>query len=491
MILAHAFGQRYDLPIPLVLFVVGGALVVVVSFLLVFRRAVPAPEDPDEYDGASTVTTGTGWGAAALVVLVLLVYCGFAGTQTVSDNILPTVFWLLVWIGVPLSCGLVGDWTRPVNPFGRLTRITDNRRLRRLVVARDEPLAWPRGLGWWPAATLFFLLASAELVFNLTATLPRVIATGLLVYAVVCAVAGLLFGTAWTERGEVFSVLFATWGRLGWFRFGAPGRRGFTGGLAAAFAPSASRIAFVLLLLISVNFDGLLATPRWDTFEKEHVRAGDLDLFRIGAFVTLALVIAVVFGAFAQASARAGRHRVGPAHALAGLLPSMVPIAFAYLLAHNLQYLLVNGQALAPLIGNPTGTHSLSLPSPFASSFDPNPTILPSAFYWYAGVVAIVAAHVLAVVLAHRHLAHAAADDRLARRSEYPWLVAMVAYTMVSLTLIAQPLVADTSGGSAARDPSVAPGVRTAGPPGPAAGEALQHRLHVAVDAPGQDRHRP
>jgi len=42
MYLAHAFGQRYDLPIPLALFVVGGAAVVVVSFLLVFRRAVDA-----------------------------------------------------------------------------------------------------------------------------------------------------------------------------------------------------------------------------------------------------------------------------------------------------------------------------------------------------------------------------------------------------------------------------------------------------------------
>ena len=34
-VLAHAFGPRYDLPIPLYLFVLGGALVVIASFLLV------------------------------------------------------------------------------------------------------------------------------------------------------------------------------------------------------------------------------------------------------------------------------------------------------------------------------------------------------------------------------------------------------------------------------------------------------------------------
>lgn len=53
----------------------------------------------------------------------------------------------------------------------------------------------------------------------------------------------------------------------------------------------------------------------------------------------------------------------------------------------------------------------------------------------------IVLVHVVAVVLAHRHLADGGHDERKARRSEYPWLVAMVADTAFSLYLIAQPLV--------------------------------------------------
>ncbi|MCU1595184.1 MAG: hypothetical protein JWO12_2576 [Frankiales bacterium] len=35
---AHTYGARADLPIPLYLFVIGGALVVVLSFVLVLRR---------------------------------------------------------------------------------------------------------------------------------------------------------------------------------------------------------------------------------------------------------------------------------------------------------------------------------------------------------------------------------------------------------------------------------------------------------------------
>jgi hypothetical protein len=55
--------------------------------------------------------------------------------------------------------------------------------------------------------------------------------------------------------------------------------------------------------------------------------------------------------------------------------------------------------------------------------------------------VAIIVAHVVAVVLAHRTLNAVQPDRRVARDSELPWLAVMVAYTMLSLWLIAQPLV--------------------------------------------------
>ena len=61
----------------------------------------------------------------------------------------------------------------------------------------------------------------------------------------------------------------------------------------------------------------------------------------------------------------------------------------------------------------------------------------------------IVAVHVIAVVIAHQHLARSARNLRAARTSEYPWLVAMVAYTMLSLWLIAQPLVEEGHGSKA------------------------------------------
>ena len=451
LILAHAFGARYDLPIHLWLFLVGGGLAVVLSFLVAERRTV----EPNESDFTADTpyvrpltTTGVVLGVLSLLVLLFYVLVGLLGSQEVPENILPTTFWLVAWIIVPLTCGIIGDWTQLVNPFAALAKFCDRPALRRRVLSDERPIAWR--LGWWPAVALFFLTSCGELVYNLTATLPRVTASALAIYALVSAFCGLVFGPVWLERGEMFSVLFGTWGRLGLFRLGAKGRRGFAGGLDVPFEPSTSRCAFVLLLLVSVNFDGLLATPQWanhlerDTLKLTRLHPDKIDSFRTLSFLVLAALVALLFGSFAVWAMRAVGQRGGFRASLAELLPSMLPIAFGYLVAHNLQYVLVNTQLLLPLIGNPTGLDSwpITLPYPFNDDFEPHPKFLPSAFYWYAAVLVIVVVHIVAVVIAHRHLTLRSNDDRTAaRRGEYRWLVVMVAYTVLSLWLLAQPLV--------------------------------------------------
>ena len=436
IVLAHTFGERYELPIPLYLFVISGVAVVLLSFLLVLRRdtsVLPA------VDAADTVPPADLNPVAALVSVALLAavaVIGLTGTQEVSDNLAPMAFWILIWIAVPVTCGLLGDWTRPVNPFANLARLGDSAGLRKAVLARQTPLAWPRAFGWWPALALFVLLVLGELVFNYDTVKPAFVGVMLLLYGALSFFLGLLFGPAWLERGEVFSALWNTWGRLGWWRFGAPGRQGFAGGLEVPFERSPSRVVFTLLLLISINFDGLLATPQWARFERRTYGGNTdaIDVLRTLSLAGLVLVVLGVFLGFAYASARAGKHQEGPIASLAGLLPSLLPIAFGYLIAHNLQYLMIQLQELYPLVQNPGyGDHE--------SDFVPNTGVLPPRVNWYVALVVIVAVHVIAVVLANRHLRRAVPDDdALARRSEYPWLVAMLAYTAFSLVLIALPL---------------------------------------------------
>jgi hypothetical protein len=470
--LAHAFGKRYDLPVPLWLFVVGGAMVVFVSFLVVLPRAVA--EGPSLGTGDDAVPprrNAVVRGLLAWVVIGLLVAAGIVGSQELAENILPTAFWLLVWVAVPISCGVIGDWTRPVNPFAALARLVDNDRARHVLLG-GPAVRWPRWLGWWPAVVLFFTVACGELIFNGTATQPRFTALALIIYAAISTLGAFVFGaSAWIERGELFSVLFSTWGRIGWFRFGTEGRRGFLGGLARGFEVTPSRITFVLLMLMSVAFDGVTATPAWNT-ARCHLFADGAALqacldarqappspatFYILATLTFVAMVGaawVVFGLFAAGVRRAGSLTATPTEVLAGLLPSLLPIAFGYLVAHNAEYLLINGQLLIPLLGNPAGVGWHLLPAPFDDSYTVNVNPVPSSVVWYAQVVLIIAVHIAAVVLAHRYLAHAARDRRLAQRSEWPWVAAMVGYTMTSLWLLAQPLVQENTASSTGLRPA-------------------------------------
>lgn len=442
--LAHAFGERVELPIPVIAFVLGGALVVAASFALVLPTKVSAAEEgPADRTQVRRVTNLAG--IVGLVIIAGLCWAGLAGTQEVPENIFPTVFWVYIWVIVPLLVGVIGDFTSGSNPFGYLAQLGE-----KLPVTRR---AWPKAVGWWLAAALLALGTLAELVFNASTTLPRFLAWMFIAYGAFCVLMGAIFGAeAFRDRGELLSVMLGTWGRLGYWRFGSPGRRGFAGGLDQPFERSVSRTVFVLLLLVSISFDGILSTPQWTRLEQRHFAVTDVhgvEVLRTVTFLGLVVVLYGLFALFSLAVARFGARTSGVSDTLSRLMPSLVPIAYGYLAAHYLQYVLTNGQLILPLLGAPGGDGTnLHLPYPFNDSFEENLHLLPNTFYWYFDVAVIVLVHIAAVVLAHRALARKEASDREARRAEYPWLLAMVAYTALSLWLLAQGYAASGPGAS-------------------------------------------
>src|SRR3954469_1507253 len=108
-VLAHAFGQRYDLPIPLWLFVLGGALVVIASFLLIVPRgaASAVAGETEHVDAAveeerATALDGSWirgphpvWGVLSVIWLAFLIWCGLTGGPEGPENTLVTGFGLV------------------------------------------------------------------------------------------------------------------------------------------------------------------------------------------------------------------------------------------------------------------------------------------------------------------------------------------------------------------------------------------------------------
>jgi hypothetical protein len=67
--------------------------------------------------------------------------------------------------------------------------------------------------------------------------------------------------------------------------------------------------------------------------------------------------------------------------------------------------------------------------------------VLNPYVFWYGAVVLIVIGHVLAVLQARRVALRLHGTGRAALARELPMMALMVAYTMTSLWILAQPIV--------------------------------------------------
>ena len=117
---------------------------------------------------------------------------------------------------------------------------------------------------------------------------------------------------------------------------------------------------------------------------------------------------------------------------------TLLPIAIAYHVAHYLPFLLLAGQLVIPLASDPFGAGWDLLGT---SLYRIDVVIVDARFIWYTAVTAIVIGHVLAVYLAHVTAGRVFGNARRAVRSQFPMALLMVGYTMLSLWILAQPVV--------------------------------------------------
>ena len=203
-------------------------------------------------------------------------------------------------------------------------------------------------------------------------------------------------------------------------------------------------VVFVLLLLSTVTFDGFTATPAWASLEGALYAAlaplGEARLTVIGTLGLLAfpLLFVLVYLGFARWMAWMGDDQLTTGTVARLFVLSLVPIAIAYHLAHYFTYLLIQGQLLIRLASDPFG---FGWDLFGTARYRPDIGIVGARAVWYTAVVAIVLGHVIAVYVAHVVALREFRDRRAALRSQLPMLVLMVGYTVVSLWIIAQPIV--------------------------------------------------
>ena len=222
---AHGFGARYDLPVPLWLFVTGAAAAVIISFVLMalfvrggFRLSAHPRISLMQWRAGRAIAHPLVLAllrAAALLLFMLIVIAGFFGNQSPVKNISPLMVWAVWWVGMAYMSALVGDLWALLNPLNTAYRWAESicARLRHGAVL-SRRLPYPHALGVWPAVILFFAFAWAELNWE-NSDVPANVATLVLVYGAITGSGMFIFGRkTWLDHGETFALIFSVLARF-------------------------------------------------------------------------------------------------------------------------------------------------------------------------------------------------------------------------------------------------------------------------------------
>ena len=454
--LAHALVARKDLPVPAWLFAWGASLVLIVSFFALsagWRK--PRFEDekwrPLNQHFSRTLLSmpvQVLCGAIGVFLLAVSVYTGIHGTEAPDRNFALTFIYVTAWLGFPFFSVIFGDVFRPFNPWRAVGRAVGGG-FALIAGQRSAHLRYPERLGRWPAAIGLLAVVWLEVIYGTSGGVavglsPHSAGVAILVYSFYTLVMMALFGVEeWCETGEIFSVYFGMFSQLGGFgvKDGRLGRR-LPLSASTRWATLPGSAAVVIASIASTSFDGAqegaLKGAIVQVFEwlsetglslTNSLRLAD-TVFMLICFVGVGLVYLIgVRGMSTVRGAPPVRElRRGFAHTL-------IPIAFAYLVAHYFSLFVFQEQAqFGYLLSDPLGTATTDLFGTASNGIDFK--VLSANAIWYVQVGALVIGHVIGLTLAHDRAVTYWGDYRQAARSQYWMLAVMVAFTCFGLYLL-------------------------------------------------------
>jgi hypothetical protein len=453
---AHALASRQDLPIPAWLFAWAASIVLIASFFAL-SAAWRKPQFEDEHPRSVgerlsaillSLPVQVLCGAIGVFLLGVAVYAGLRGTEAPDRNFALTFLFVTCWLGFPFFSAILGDLFRPFNPWRALGRAAGGG-FRAIAGQRAAHLDYPGWLGRWPAAVGLLAFVWIEVVYGRTSIVsvdidPHAVAVAALVYSGYTLAAMAVFGAEeWCERGEVFSVYFGMFGRLGLFgeRDGRlHHRRPFSAATTWATVPGSA--AVVIASIAATSFDGAqdgaFKSAIESTFEwlsesgiglTEALRLTD-TIFMLLTFAAVALVFLLGVRGMRTVPGAPSFEKLR-----AGFAHSLIPIALAYLVAHYFSFFVFQEQAqFTYLLSDPLGTNHTDLFGTVNYTVDYR--VLSANTIWYVQVAALVVGHVIGLMLAHDRALVYWPDYKKATASQYWMLAVMVAFTCFGLYLL-------------------------------------------------------
>lgn len=443
---AHGIVGRADLPIPVWLFSWTAAIVLVVSFVALSTMWTrPQLQDP-RLRRLFALPRPLEWlaGVIGVGLFALVVWSGFAGAQVTQANFAVTFIYVIFWVGTPVASVLFGDVFRAFSPWRSCGRAVAA--LARLVGrgrSRGPLLRYPAWLGLWPAIAGIVGFAWLELIY-VERDRPSTLAALSLGYFLVMLAGMALFGVdEWCSKADGFGVYFNLLSKLSVFVRQEDGavylRRPLSG--VTGLQVGAGTVAFICTQIGTTTFDGFSNGGIWRNNEPHLQSLFESIGFNPTPAQELAYSVGLVFCILLIASVYRigilGVHKVSGRYDTSTLthtfVHTLVPISFAYVLAHYFSLLLWQSQAIVYLASDPLGNGANVFGT---SNFQIDYHIISYAAIWYVQVAALVGGHVGGLMLAHDRALVLYKDPEEAVRSQYWMLAVMVAFTSFGLWLL-------------------------------------------------------
>jgi hypothetical protein len=438
-IFAHAFGQNFSLPLPGWLFIFGGAAVVFLSFIVISLVSDTRPTKSEMTIPISAPARRSAVIAAqasGLFVLVFLVVTGLFGNPKAGLNINVTFCWVIFFVGFMYLTALFGNLWKAFNPFRTLVEM-----LERLTKQPAVGLhTYPVRLGYYPALFTYFIVICLELLFGEVSTLPQTLSGLLIFYAMASMVGSLYFGKDnWFRYMDYYSVflrLVSKISSLAYHRDKFVLRAPFSG-LYELNPEHFSLLFFIIFMLTSTMFDGFKETKEYTQTYLHYFSHAPIRFYAVMVLIGITIFICGLFVGFVSLAKKSTPTNLSARQLSLRFIPSIIPIAVGYNIAHYASYLLTNIQILFQEISDPFdkgwnifGTAHISA----------NPSLLSPYTVWYIELSAIVIGHIVAVYVAHKIASRIYSSHAAVVQSQLPMIILMVLYTIISLWIITQPL---------------------------------------------------
>ncbi len=442
---AHGIVGKADLPIPVWLFSWAAAIVLVVSFVALSTLWQRPQLQEEHARRLFPIAPPVEWIACAfgLGVFAVVIYSGFEGSQVATVNFAVDFIYVNFWVGMPIASVLFGNLFRALSPWRSFARLVAALTRRFAPGRGGPPLRYPRRLGLWPAAAGIVGFAWLELVY-VERDSPSVLASLSLAYFALMLLGMALFGIdEWSERGDGLGVYFGLLSRISALVRKSDHavylRRPLSGLPGLPVGPGT--VAFICTLIGTTTFDGFSNGGIWRNNEPSLQSVfSDLGLHATPALeltgsvglVLCILLIAAVYR-IGIIGVRSVSDRYDSHTLIDAFAHTLVPIGFAYVLAHYFSLFLWNGQAIIYLASDPLGNGANLFGT---SGYQIDYHVISYAGIWYVQVAALLSGHVAGLMLAHDRALVLYSDQEEAVRSQYWMLAVMVAFTSFGLWLL-------------------------------------------------------